>query len=101
LSRFPAQIPAFGNILSRIAADWPPNACIAQKMSHDAIVPKGGIRGRKKMESDLRYYARRAQQEYIAARHALTIEARERRLALAASFEAKLAEINARADALV
>ena len=45
------------------------------------------------MESDFRYYARRVIQERIAARNALTNEARERRLALAASFEAKLAQL--------
>jgi len=52
------------------------------------------------MESDLRYYARRAAQEHVAARNALTNEARQRRLALAASFEAKLADLNARVAAL-
>jgi hypothetical protein len=42
------------------------------------------------MESNLRYFARRAVQEQAAARTALTEEARQRRLALAAQFEAKL-----------
>ena len=41
------------------------------------------------MESNPRYYARRALQEHSAARVALTSEARQRRLALAAMFEAK------------
>ncbi|WP_181814768.1 hypothetical protein [Sphingomonas aracearum] len=47
------------------------------------------------MESDNRYYARRAAEEYVAARRAITEEARNRRLALAASFEAKLAALAA------
>jgi len=46
------------------------------------------------MESNLRYYARRAAQEHVAARNAITAEARQRRLALAASFEAKLAQLS-------
>lgn len=41
------------------------------------------------MESNIRYYARRALQEQAAARVAITSEARQRRLALAAMFEAK------------
>lgn len=47
------------------------------------------------MESDIRYYARRAVQEQVAARNAVTLEARQRRLALAAKFEAKLALLGA------
>ncbi len=46
------------------------------------------------MESNFRYYARRVVQERIAARNAVTDEARARRLALAASFEAKLAQLD-------
>ena len=45
------------------------------------------------MESDIRFYARRLAQEQVAARTALTVEARERRLALAATFQAKLAQL--------
>jgi hypothetical protein len=45
------------------------------------------------MESDVRFYARRLAQEQVAARNALTIEARKRRLALVAQFEAKLAQL--------
>jgi hypothetical protein len=47
------------------------------------------------MESDFRYYARRAAQEQVAARNAVTAEARQRRLALAQLFEAKLAQLTA------
>lgn len=47
------------------------------------------------MESDIRFYARRLVQEQVAARNALTAEARDRRLALAAKFEAKLAQLSA------
>lgn len=47
------------------------------------------------MESDIRFYARRLAQEQVAARTALTLEARERRLALAAKFKAKLAQLSA------
>ena len=64
-----------------------------------AIYRKAGF-GVAAMESDLRYYARRAAQEHVAARHAVTSEARQRRLALAASFEAKLADLTARSEAL-
>ncbi len=46
------------------------------------------------MESDVRYYARRVVQEKIAAKNAVTAEARARRLDLAAKFEAKLAELS-------
>ena len=42
------------------------------------------------MESDLRYYARRAAAERQAAARAVTSEARERRLTLAAGFMRKL-----------
>ncbi|MBN8815063.1 MAG: hypothetical protein J0J06_06415 [Sphingomonas sp.] len=45
------------------------------------------------MESDIRFYARRLAQEQVAARTALTAEARSRRLALVAKFEAKLAQL--------
>lgn len=47
------------------------------------------------MESDIRFYARRLAQEQVAARTALTVEARARRLALAAKFQAKLASLSA------
>ncbi|MES2056942.1 MAG: hypothetical protein V4564_13480 [Pseudomonadota bacterium] len=47
------------------------------------------------MESNLHYYARRAMQEHAAARTAVTIEARNRRLALAQMFQAKLEALNA------
>jgi hypothetical protein len=47
------------------------------------------------MESDIRYYARRAAQEQVAARTAITAEARQRRLELAAKFQAKLAQLGA------
>jgi hypothetical protein len=46
------------------------------------------------MESDIRYYARRAAQERVAARNAVTSEARDRRLALAAKFQAKVLELS-------
>ena len=49
--------------------------------------------GRSQMESNIRFYARRAAQEQVAARTAVTAEARQRRLALAAQFEAKLAQL--------
>ncbi|MDF0489484.1 hypothetical protein PX554_15205 [Sphingomonas sp. H39-1-10] len=42
------------------------------------------------MESNLHYYTRRAMQEHVAARTAVTEEARKRRLELAQMFEAKL-----------
>ncbi|MES2753963.1 MAG: hypothetical protein V4659_04785 [Pseudomonadota bacterium] len=45
------------------------------------------------MESSISYYARRAAQEQAAARLAVTELARERRLALAASFQAKVAAL--------
>lgn len=45
------------------------------------------------MESDIRFYARRLAQEQVAARTALTVEARDRRMALVAKFEAKLAQL--------
>ncbi len=45
------------------------------------------------MEFNLRYFERRAMQEAAAARTALTQEARERRLLLAAQFRAKAAEL--------
>ena len=46
------------------------------------------------MVSDLQYYQRREAQERSAARTAITAEARERRLALAQMFQAKLAALN-------
>ena len=45
------------------------------------------------MESDLRYYARRAIAETLAARRAVTPEARERRLHLADLFNQRVAEL--------
>ena len=42
------------------------------------------------MESDLRYYARRAAAEHQAAARAVTSAARERRLSLALEFTRKL-----------
>ena len=45
------------------------------------------------MESDLRYYARRAIAETVAARRALTPEARERRLQLAEMFNQRIAAL--------
>jgi len=45
------------------------------------------------MESDFRYYARRVAQEREAARNAVTAEARERRLGLAAKFQEKLEQL--------
>ncbi len=53
-----------------------------------------GVRGRT-MESNIRYYARRAAQERVAARNAVTSEARDRRLALAEKFQAKVIELTA------
>ncbi|MEG3122788.1 hypothetical protein [Sphingomonas sp. GB1N7] len=47
------------------------------------------------MVSDHHYYQRRAMQEQVAARNALTDEARERRLALAQLYQAKLAALTA------
>lgn len=47
------------------------------------------------MESDIRFYARRAAQEQRAALHAVSVEARERRLVLAAKFSEKLAALHA------
>ncbi len=41
------------------------------------------------MESDFRYYSRRAAIEAMAARRALTPEARERRLQLASVYSTK------------
>lgn len=45
------------------------------------------------MESDLRYYSRRAAAEQAAAIRALTPEARGRRLLLAEQFAAKAREL--------
>jgi hypothetical protein len=47
------------------------------------------------MESDIRFYARRAAQEQLAAKNAVSSEARQRRLELAAKFQAKLAQLSA------
>lgn len=47
------------------------------------------------MVSDQHYYQRRVMQEQVAARNALTEEARERRLALAQMFREKLAALTA------
>jgi hypothetical protein len=44
------------------------------------------------MESDQRYYSRRADEERRRALHALTPEARERHKELAALFASKVAE---------
>ena len=51
--------------------------------------------GDRFVESNLRYYERRAMQEQAAARTALTTAARDRRLLLAAQFRAKIAELTA------
>lgn len=51
--------------------------------------------GSHQMESNIRYYARRAAQEQLAAKNAVSVEARQRRLALVEQFQAKLAELNA------
>jgi hypothetical protein len=45
------------------------------------------------MESDLRYYARRASEEARAAARSVTPAARARRLMLAAQFSRRLAEL--------
>ena len=45
------------------------------------------------MESDLRYYARRASEEARAAARAITPAAQARRLMLAAEFNRRLAEL--------
>jgi hypothetical protein len=47
------------------------------------------------MVSNLHYYARRVAQEQAAARTAVTHAARERRLALAEQFRAKLEALTA------
>jgi hypothetical protein len=41
------------------------------------------------MESDIRYYSRRAAEESLRARHAVTTAARERHLELASLFSIK------------
>ena len=46
------------------------------------------------MESDLRFYQRRAAEERAAAQRALTPAARERRLSLAESFQRRVVEIS-------
>ena len=45
------------------------------------------------MESDLRYYLRRISTERRAAAHAVTIEARDRRLQLVERYSAKVAAL--------
>ncbi len=45
------------------------------------------------MESDLRYYARRISMERLAAARAVTAEARDRRLQLVQSYQAKVAAL--------
>ena len=47
------------------------------------------------MESDIRFYARRVAQERIAAKNAVTAEARARRLELAEKFQEKLTQLEA------
>mgnify|MGYP007083793306 CR=1 FL=1 len=42
------------------------------------------------MESDRRYYERRIKAEALAAERALTVEAKQRRLCLVASYRQKL-----------
>jgi hypothetical protein len=49
--------------------------------------------GKAQMESDLRYYLRRAAAEQTAASRALTPQARDRRLMLAEQFAARAREI--------
>ena len=46
------------------------------------------------MESDLRYYQRRAAEERSGAQRAVTAAARERRLVLAESFQRRVAELS-------
>lgn len=45
------------------------------------------------MESDLRYYSRRAAEEALAAQRAVTEQARERRAFLAAQFLTRVREL--------
>lgn len=47
------------------------------------------------MESDLRYYSRRAAEEALAASRAVTAAGRERRQHLADSYQRKLQELRA------
>lgn len=47
------------------------------------------------MESDIRYYSRRARAEMLAASRALTVEAKTRRLNLAECFARKADELRA------
>lgn len=55
-----------------------------------------GFAGRgARMESDVRYYTRRAAAELLAARRALTPEARARRTLLAESYREKLRTLTA------
>ena len=53
----------------------------------------GSIGAEKAMESDIRYYMRRANAELRAARLAITPEAQARRLSLAESFNRRIAEL--------
>jgi hypothetical protein len=50
------------------------------------------------MESDYRYYSRRAAEEHRRARHAVTTAARERHLELAALFQSKALQRSAEAE---
>ena len=50
------------------------------------------------MESDIRYYRRRANEELAAADRAVTAAARERRLQLAGLFLERLGELQAMPD---
>jgi hypothetical protein len=47
------------------------------------------------VESDIRYYSRRAAAELLAARRAVTPEARARRMVLAQSYQEKLRALGA------
>ena len=64
-------------------------------MQHRPAGQGNSFAGTTSMVSDHLYYQRRAMQEQVAARNALTDEARERRLALAQMFREKLAALNA------
>lgn len=82
--------------LCRESLSVSPKACASCKIADMfRVYRKAGESGSHQMESDIRFYARRLAQEQVAARNALTVEARARRLALAAKFEAKLALLSA------
>jgi hypothetical protein len=51
------------------------------------------------MESDLRYYSRRAAEEALAAQRAITEEARARREFLAAQFLSRVRELRSMSTA--